>query len=118
MKFIEVISDTRDTVSIPVSDIKEIHDWRYLGDEIDFNFSPQRYRIKPDPKYRPFANADECWQEMQKHQPFGWIKYKENKYLITEVSSICVKTGKKLLLSSAKEVFTFADGTPFGIKEE
>lgn len=27
MKFIEVISDKRDTVSIPVSDIKEIHDW-------------------------------------------------------------------------------------------
>lgn len=27
MKFIEVISDTRDTVSIPVSDIKEIHNW-------------------------------------------------------------------------------------------
>ena len=27
MKFIEVISDTRDTVSIPVSDIKEIRDW-------------------------------------------------------------------------------------------
>lgn len=31
------------------------------------------YRIKPEqePKYRPFANAEECWQEMLKHQPFG-----------------------------------------------
>lgn len=27
MKFIEVISYTRDTVSIPVSDIKVIYDW-------------------------------------------------------------------------------------------
>lgn len=53
--------------------VQEDIDWLYLGDEIDFNFSPQRYRIKPDPKYRPFANADECWQEMQKHQPFGWV---------------------------------------------
>lgn len=29
------------------------------------------YRIKPEPKYRPFKDAKECWQEMQKHQPFG-----------------------------------------------
>ena len=28
------------------------------------------YRIKPEPKYRPFKNAEECWHEMQKHQPF------------------------------------------------
>ena len=33
-----------------------------------------QYRIKPESKYRPFANAEECWKEMQKHQPFGWIK--------------------------------------------
>lgn len=31
------------------------------------------YRIKPKIKYRPFANAEECWAEMQKHQPFGWV---------------------------------------------
>lgn len=23
------------------------------------------YRIKPEPKYRPFKNAEECWQEMK-----------------------------------------------------
>ena len=54
--------------------VQEDTDLRYLGDEIDFNFSQQRYRIKPDTKYRPFKDADECWQEMQKHKPFGWIK--------------------------------------------
>ena len=32
------------------------------------------YRIKPEPKYRPFKDAEECWEEMQKHQPFGWVK--------------------------------------------
>ena len=32
------------------------------------------YRIKPEPKYRPFKSLEECWQEMQKHQPFGWLK--------------------------------------------
>lgn len=35
---------------------------------------PQKYRIKPKPKYRPFNDAEECWQEMLKHQPFGWTK--------------------------------------------
>ena len=24
-----------------------------------------------EPTYRPFSNAEECWAEMQKHQPFG-----------------------------------------------
>lgn len=40
-------------------------------DNIMFNWPPKDYRIKPEPKYRPFKNAEECWQEMQKHQPFG-----------------------------------------------
>ena len=39
--------------------------------------TPQRYRIKPKSKYRPFANAEECWEEMQKHEYFGWIKAKD-----------------------------------------
>ena len=24
-------------------------------------------------EYRPFENIKECWEEMLKHQPFGWI---------------------------------------------
>ena len=27
------------------------------------------YRVKPDLTYRPFLNAQECWQEMQRHKP-------------------------------------------------
>lgn len=37
------------------------------------------YRIKSEPKYRPFKDMEECWQEMLKHQPFGWLKAKESK---------------------------------------
>lgn len=76
------------------------------------------YRIKPEPKYRPFVDKEECWQEMLKHQPFGWIKYKEvTKSLITEVSSIGIKADKIYYFQEAEEVFTFADGTPFGVEE-
>lgn len=94
------------------------------------------YRIKPGPKYRPFKDADECWQEMLKHQPFGWVKGKaessyENLAFITESSEppigfagyssedkggIVVRPGHSL--DRMFEYFTFADGTPFGVKEE
>lgn len=87
-------------------------------DDVLFNYPPKDYRIKPEPQYRPFKNAQECWEEIQKHQPFGWVKYKEvTKSLITEVSSTCVKIGKNYYFQEAKEAFTFADGTPFGIKD-
>ena len=38
------------------------------------------YRIKPEHTYRPFKDAEECWLEMQKHQPFGWLKSKKDGY--------------------------------------
>lgn len=62
--------------------------------------------------YRPFKDKDECWKEMFKHKPFGWI--------------ICKKTGgydtvgrleSGTWYHSLFEYYTFADGTPFGIKE-
>ena len=43
-----------------------------------------QYRIKPEPKYRPFQNAEECWEEMQKHEPFGWIKAIPNEEYIAK----------------------------------
>lgn len=83
------------------------------------------YRIKPEPKYRPFKDAEECWQEMQKHQPFGWVKDKKDvhhRVLITAVDdgtygmSLNGNTGWSL--SGIMDLFTFADGTPFGVKVE
>lgn len=43
-------------------------------DQTGLNFKAlfeRQYRIKPEQKYRPFKDAKECWNEMQKHQPFG-----------------------------------------------
>lgn len=75
--------------------------------------SEEKYRIKPESKYRPFKDAEECWQEMLKHQPFGWVKYKEeNKY--TTYCNIDGNCNFELDF----EDYTFADGTPFGIKEK
>ena len=77
--------------------------------------SPQSYRIKPEPKskYRPFKNAEECWNEMQKHQPIGYTK------LIGETEySFITDVDNTINYSDAMKEYTFADGTPFGIKEE
>ena len=69
------------------------------------------YRIKPEPKYRSFHNAEECWQEMLKHQPFGWVKTDEGYEQIWHVN-------KGDDFNATLKTSTFADGTPFGIKEE
>lgn len=83
-----------------------------------------QYRIKPEQKYRPFANAEECWHEMQKHQPFGWLNGDKCFYNIVSVSNIYVSmanvSGDIVILnfSDVMEDNTFADGFPFGVKVE
>ena len=80
------------------------------------------YRIKPEPKYRPFKNAEECWQEMQKHQPFGWVIGKcEKKILITEVLTFGINLHRQespYVFEEANRILTFSDGVPFGVKVE
>lgn len=66
-----------------------------------------------EPKYRPFKDADECWNEMLKHEPFGWIKSKNENYLNVLGSINNAKNYQYIF-----ENYTFADGTPFGIKED
>ena len=80
---------------------------------------PSNYRIKPDPKYRPFKDAEECWNEMLKHQPFGWVRINNDRYCITSVVNNDVYIDDTIINNlDAFDNYTFADGTPFGIKEE
>lgn len=96
--------------------------------------------IKPQPKYRPFKSQEECWQEMLKHQPFGWVYSKnescyyciisvdENKIELSPTEQSCsVEPPKEYYLQNSYFDFvtvledyeyTFADGIPFGIKED
>lgn len=94
-------------------------------EELYFDRPTCCYRIKPEPKYRPFKDAEECWQEMQKHQPFGWLKDKEDGHytLVTEINKndvdqISLNGNTGWLFSNISKFYTFADGTPFGIKED
>lgn len=96
------------------------NDWTEMK-EIGF-WNNIEYRIKPEPKYRQFNDAEECWNEMQKHQPFGWIKDREgDKTFIGSINSdnsIFTCSSEILFLKELFEDFTFVDGTPFGIKKE
>ena len=91
------------------------------GVDLSFSDDPSFYRIKPEPKYRPFKTKEECWNEMQKHQPFCWIisnKF-ENFEQITYVGpNIISMSDKNSYFSTAFEDYKFVDGSPFGIKEE
>ena len=115
--------------------------WEYLDiNKVGEFMEELNYRIEPEPKYMPFKAQEECWNEMLKHQPFGWI-YSKNRscyYCIISVEEDRIelppreqsrsKTPLKefylknyhCFFEEALELFklTFADGTPFGIKEE
>ena len=81
------------------------------------------YRIKPEPKYRPFKTQEECWNEMLKHRPFGWIRNNDTQRLCN-IGSIgrnnygVVIDNSILYFDLAFNTCNFVDGTPFGIKEE
>ena len=85
----------------------------------DYDFE---YRIKPEPRYRSFKDAEECWNEMQKHQPFGWMNYNGYRVNIAAVMGSAItfvnNKGYTLFFQQAFEGCTFIDKQPFGIKEK
>ncbi len=93
----------------------------------DFNWRDYHYRIKPSLKYRLFNSVEECWQEMQKHQPFGWVRetatgelhsitYLE-KSKNAEKGFIIWLSDLNMTVAEMYDQYTFADGNPFGVKE-
>ena len=122
LPFIQAFSEGKTIQSKCIID--EVPLW-WDDDDPTFNVDDFDYRIKPEPKYRPFKNAEECWNEMQKHQPFGWVKYKDgsttNKFMF-----ICDISDKEATFNNCIEFtyysfledYVFADGTPFGVLEE
>ena len=98
-------------------------------DDPDFTWSADKYRIKPEAKYRPFKTQEECWNEMHKHPDFGWIVSKKG----LEFCYICdmfTSASNSLMITLGIDQsnpydadtyfdnYTFVDGTPFGIKED
>ena len=91
-----------------------------LDNDIEIN-ALFEYRIKPEQKYRPFKSQEECWNEMLKHQPFGWVKAPDGNffffYMVID-EGIVYKYSKCRFDEYVEGNYTFVDGEPFGIKEE
>lgn len=97
----------------------EFNDWTEMK-ELEYWVNVD-YRIKPEPKYRPFKDAKECWAEMLKHQPFGWVKSTlfKDLALVQRVTTLYVEINRDIIdYKDTLEKFTFADCTPFGVKVE
>lgn len=97
------------------------NDWTEM-EQIEF-WNNTEYRIKPESTYRPFANAEECWQEIEKHKYFGWIKGKDasipSKFMIINSvrdEGVSITSGIDFTYSELIECYTFIDGTPFGVR--
>lgn len=115
MPVIQAFADGKDVETKTSSGWISIENMSFAG-------NPDSYRIKPEPKYRPFKDAEECWQEMLKHQPFGWVKCKEDGSLglitlIISEENIFIN-GIGCNSERTMRGFTFADGKPFGVIEE
>ena len=94
--------------------------WIDINKDLYTSNPPSKYRIKPKPKYRPFKNQEECWNEMHKHPDFGWLtRIDTGAYTqIPIVFPYCILFDSAMYnYEKAFENFTFIDGTPFGIKE-
>lgn len=96
------------------TEMKEIGFWKNI-----------EYRIKLEPTYRPFKDVEECWAEMQKHQPFGWVKSKDgstiNKFMFIDSlanDGVTIRASVRLTYSELVKYYIFADGAPFGVKVE
>ena len=115
-KTIQVLIKDDEWKDIKIDELKHLQDY-------------YKYRIKPEPRYRPFKTQEECWNEMLKHQPFGWLKEKNGQRQVIHIGRVFKTSDDILITISIDEghnihcsylfwTYTFADGTPFGIKEE
>lgn len=125
LPFISALAEGRQIQTLDVNsgdweDIDEITVDYFISHHLD-------YRIKPEPTYRPFYNGDECWTEMDKHEPFGWVKIKNDPTNATvgiaEVNDTYMflsgsYSNESIDYADAFKNLTFIDDTPFGMKEE
>ena len=95
--------------------------WIELKDPV-FNYNASVYRVKPEQMYRPFQNVEECWEEMKKHEPFGWLTNDSGTYFMMDfVGDTDISIPNAAIIGFDKALNLgqkFADGTPFGVKEE
>ena len=100
-KTIQVLIKDDEWKDIKIDELKHLQDY-------------YKYRIKPEPKYRPFETKEECWNEMLKHQPFGWVVNNRDYLCLISINKHIEEKDFSYMFRD----YTFIDSLPFGIKEE
>ena len=102
----------------------ETGEWEYLDlNKFDGFMEEYNFRIKPEPKYRPFKTKEECWNEMHKHPDFGWLiridtgVFANIKAIFSEEIVFDNDFDNVYTFKNAFKYYKFTDGTPFGIIE-
>ena len=104
------------------------NEWNEMDDP-HFDADPKVYRIKPEPKYRPFESAKEFLNVMKQHTPCGYVRLKNVKHEALEYCNIVSFTNKNIILQTCKgltttsyalafETLIFSDDRPFGVYKD
>lgn len=92
LPIIKAFSEGRIIESSSITDVSKA--WREVTDFPIGMIKNFKFRIKPE--YRPFKDAEESWNEIAKHQPFGWVKDRNGSPRIEkEIDSITIGKPKK-----------------------
>ena len=104
--------------------------WK-VCDDLTFNSAPEKYRIKREPKYRPFESCDEFIQFWESHygngnrpkgtMPLIWVKNKQAGYVYIVIGFD--KNGNEIKINDhwfnftvLFDTYTFIDDTLCGIE--
>ena len=71
-------------------------------------------------KYRSFKTSEECFNEMKKHEPFGWLydpNFKDYSMCLNILEAGICFNKMYCTFYVAFTDYVFADKTPFGIKD-
>lgn len=90
--------------------------WRDINsDDISFNYDESYYRIKPEPKYRPFKREELC-------DLVGKVVNKKNTntydLIISVEDDIVGIRGFSYTTVGLLEYYTFKDGSPCGVLDK
>lgn len=91
------------------------------GCEPIWNWGDRDFRVKPEPKLRPYNSAEEFVEAMKEHGPMVMWKSSCLYYMPIETTTgqnIVLSDNRRLTLQEAFDYLFWQDGTTCGIMEE
>lgn len=87
-------------------------------EDFPFDFVANEYRIKPEPKYRPYESVDEAFNEAEKHG--FWVKHKLSGRICFLTSFLeernTIYINSRATVCGLDDYVWLDDGSPCGVK--